>query len=323
MLARYSGIFLSAILLQAGALQGQPITDTGITAAVAQALLRDQGVSPGTVDVNTTNGIVTLSGNVNNLMIRDRVMMIAEGIRGVQAIVPQIAVTPVGRPDEDIRRDIETSLLEDPATESYKVGVTVRGAVATLTGRVGSYAERRLAERVAEGVKGVKKIDNNIAIQYPHPNSDGQIAADANARIHWDVWINGSRVTATATNGVVTLHGVVNSAIAKSRAYDDAWVDGVKAVNDTDLKVEPQEQRAAMITSDNDIRRAVLEAFRFDPRLSPFLPKVSVSVTDGVVLLSGHVGNLKAKNAAQQDARNIAGTGLVRNYLDVIINRIE
>jgi hypothetical protein len=40
-------------------------------------------------------------------------------------------------------------------------------------------------------------------------------------------------------DGRVTLTGVVGSAIAKSRASDDAWVNGVLAVDDSGMKVEP------------------------------------------------------------------------------------
>jgi len=79
-------------------------------------------------------------------------------------VIDQTTVTPVSRPDEDIRKDILTALLQDPATESYQVAVSVQDAVATLTGTVGSYAEKQLAAMIAKGVKGIKAVNIDVTI---------------------------------------------------------------------------------------------------------------------------------------------------------------
>ena len=84
----------------------------------------------------------------------------------MRGVIDRITVTPVSRPDEDIRKDILTALLQDPATESYQVPVSVQDAVVTLTGSVGSYAEKQLAARIAKGVKGVKEVRNDVTINY-------------------------------------------------------------------------------------------------------------------------------------------------------------
>jgi osmotically-inducible protein OsmY len=157
----------AAILLIAAAMQTLPlsslqaasppkeITDRGITSVVENGLAHENGVFPNDVDASTSQDIVTLSGSVDNLLAKRRAVKIAEGIRGVLGVVDRITVTPVSRPDEDIRKDILAALLQDPATESYQVTVGVRDAVATLTGNVGSYEEKQLAARLGEGVKGV------------------------------------------------------------------------------------------------------------------------------------------------------------------------
>jgi len=56
--------------------------------------------------------------------------------------------------------------------------------------------------------------------------TDSEIAAEVKARILWDIWINGDMVKVDVFGGKVTLTGVVGSAIAKSRASDDGWVNG-------------------------------------------------------------------------------------------------
>ena len=297
------------------------ITDRGITTAVEGGLKLDKGVFPNDVDVSTSQGIVTLSGSVNNLLAKERAVMAAKSIRGVREVIDKITVTPVSRSDEDIRKDIQTALQQDPATESYQTTVSVQGAVATLTGSVGTYAEKQLATRIANGVKGVKEVRNDVTINYMAKRTDSEIAADVKARLQWDIWINGGLISPVVKGGKVTLTGTIGSVISKSRAFDDAWVNGVTSVDDSGLKIESlahndaQQKSKTAISSDSEIKQAVQAALRFDARVSAFSPDVTVE--DGVVILGGSVGNLKAKTAAAQDAKNVVGVSLVENHLKV------
>ena len=297
------------------------ITDSGITTAVEGGLKLDKGVFPNDVDVSTSQGIVTLSGSVNNLLAKERAVMAAKSIRGVREVIDKITVTPVSRSDEDIRKDIQTALQQDPATESYQTTVSVQGAVATLTGSVGTYAEKQLATRIANGVKGVKEVRNDVTINYMAKRTDSEIAADVKARLQWDIWINGGLISPVVKGGKVTLTGTIGSVISKSRAFDDAWVNGVTSVDDSGLKIESlahndaQQKSKTAISSDSEIKQAVQAALRFDARVSAFSPDVTVE--DGVVILGGSVGNLKAKTAAAQDAKNVVGVSLVDNHLKV------
>jgi len=297
------------------------ITDSGITSAVEDGLRNEKGVFPNDVDVSTSQGIAVLSGSVDNLLAKERAVKIAESIRGVRGVVDRITVTPVSRPDEDIRKNTLAALQQDPATESYQIAVSVQDAVATLSGSVGSYAERQLAARVAKGVKGIKEVHNDVAINYLAKRTDVEITADIKARLQWDIWINGAAIDPVVKDGSVTLTGTVGSAISQDRALDDAWVYGVTAMDDTGLKVDPNPGEVARrkfenaSRSDSEIKLAVQAALHLDPRVTAFSPDVNVE--GGAVILGGNVGNLKAKTAAAQDAKNIVGVLLVQNYLKV------
>lgn len=301
---------------------GGEYSDRDVTQAVERALYFDRlGGSENDVDVSTQDGVVTLGGTVDNLLAESRVVAITESVRNVLGVVDLITVKPEHRPDDAIRANIESALKQDPATESYRVSVSVRDGVVTLTGQTGSYAEKNLAGRLAEGVRGVKQIRNDIAINYLAPRTDREIALDVNSRLQWDVWLDGADVRAAVTNGVVTLTGDVRSVISKARAAEDAWVNGVVAVNDQKLRVNPHARMALPhpitwhATPDGEIKKAVLNAFRLDPRLAAFSP--SVSVEDGVVILAGVVGNVKASEAAGEDAQSIVGVWRVQNFLKV------
>jgi osmotically-inducible protein OsmY len=297
------------------------ITDSGITSVVENGLRHEKGVAPNDVDVSTSQDIVTLSGSVDNLLAKKRAVKIAEGIRGVRGVIDRITVTPLSRPDADIRKDIQNALRQDPATESYKVAVSVQGGVATLTGSIGSYEEEQLTARMAEGVKGVKEVRNDVTISYLAKRTDSEIAADVKARLQWDIWMNGGMINPAVADGKVTLTGTIGSAISKSRAFDDAWVNGVTSVDDSGLKIEPQAHNVAhqdftdAAKSDGEIKLAIQAALHLDPRVSAFSPDVTVE--GGMVILGGNVGNLKAKTSAAQDAINIVGVEGVDNYLKV------
>ena len=71
--------------------------------------------------------------------------------------------------------------------------------------------------------------------------------------------------------------------------------------------------------SDQDIARAILDTFRFDPRVLSYQP--TVLVHNGIVTLSGAVSNLRAKKDAERDARDVVGVWDVHNLLKVRTTR--
>jgi hyperosmotically inducible protein len=65
---------------------GRLLSDGGLTAQVKTALLADDGV-PGTrIDVDTTGGVVTLTGQLENQAQIDRALTIARNIEGVERV---------------------------------------------------------------------------------------------------------------------------------------------------------------------------------------------------------------------------------------------
>lgn len=97
------------------------LTDSGITTAVENDLLIDQMVSSHLIDVSTIDGVVTLSGSVDDFLSKERAVAIAKSIRGVKAVVDTLQVKSAPRTDAQIRADIDRALARDPATDSYEV----------------------------------------------------------------------------------------------------------------------------------------------------------------------------------------------------------
>ncbi len=66
--------------------------DAGITAKVSAGLAKDAELSAIKIDVDTRNGIVTLTGPVKSAAARERAETIARGVQGVNSVVNQLAV---------------------------------------------------------------------------------------------------------------------------------------------------------------------------------------------------------------------------------------
>lgn len=70
-----------------------------------------------------------------------------------------------------------------------------------------------------------------------------------------------------------------------------------------------------MTRKDDQIRRAVKDAFLYDPRVNTF--DIEVSVENGRVTLRGKVDSVKSRRAARRDAQNTTGVSEVVNRLKV------
>lgn len=139
-------IALACVLLVAGLWAGpghartigQAIDDAAIVAQVKAKLTADQLSNLVRIEVDSTDGIVTLSGTVDTLERRDRIVQIASWVKGVKRIVNDIqvsgdatsstvATSPSTRPSGSARVD---------ATGSVATVDRTTGALALADGRV-------------------------------------------------------------------------------------------------------------------------------------------------------------------------------------------
>jgi osmotically-inducible protein OsmY len=146
---------------------------------------------------------------------------------------------------------IWTSFALNSHLDAFDLEVDVEGETAVLTGTVPGDIERELAEQVAMGVSGVKRVDNRIRIdpRFEPAASDGQrspgdIAADATitasvkSKLLWSEQVSGLDIDVDTRNGVVNLKGSVSSPQERALAVELAEnVGGVKRVDASGLRV--------------------------------------------------------------------------------------
>ena len=106
-------------------------TDAGITTDVKTSLAADETVSAFDVDVDTNEGVVTLTGTVPSMVAKDRAVQIARSSDGVRDVVDNLRVGET-EATTGVDADIDTD-LDDRAREGARdVGDAVQdGAEAT------------------------------------------------------------------------------------------------------------------------------------------------------------------------------------------------
>jgi len=155
-------------------------TDMGITAKVKAKLAADDVVKASQIEVQTTSGVVTLTGNVDSEGAKTRALELARDTEGAVNVVDMIAAREasgngdapepertVGEAFDDagITMSVKSRLLDDPLVKGLKIDVDTRDGVVFLTGVVGSDAERQQAIQLAKDAKGVRAVQANLTFK--------------------------------------------------------------------------------------------------------------------------------------------------------------
>ncbi|HXD05730.1 MAG TPA: BON domain-containing protein, partial [Burkholderiaceae bacterium] len=122
--------------------------------------------------------------------------------------------------DEQLQREIHDELDWDPAVRVTDVGVSVKDGVVTLTGHVGTYAEKHAAERAAQRVAGVRAVavELDVLLDPRHHRGDSEIAAAVEHALKWNSTLLADQIQVLVSNGHVTLRGMVDWAYQRDDA---------------------------------------------------------------------------------------------------------
>ena len=160
------------VLAATGCMSTRPasvqVDDAAITTQVKAALAGDATTNPLKVDVDTNEGVVRLSGTVEDPANRTRAEEVARKVNGVSRVVNDIQVgektATASADDSFITTKIKSKLTVSGDVNPFNIDVDTQNGVVTLSGRVAKPEAKAEAERLARETEGVKEVRNNITV---------------------------------------------------------------------------------------------------------------------------------------------------------------
>jgi osmotically-inducible protein OsmY len=198
--------------------------------------------------------------------------------------------------DANIKRAVENEILYDGAIPYNDIDVGTSSGVVTLQGYVDNILAKERARRIAETVKGVRAVVNQIKV-VPDPRpSAGQLRADVVGALIDDPATDSFEIQVEARDdGTVTLSGTADS--WQEMKLGETVAKGVKGVTaiENNIQVDYKSER-----SDLEIRPEIEKRLRWDVLVDHKL--IDVQVDNGDVTLRGTVGSAAEKSRARLDA---------------------
>jgi osmotically-inducible protein OsmY len=211
-------------------------TDQEIQTDVLAELRWDYSVHANEIGVAVKDGVVTLTGTVDNYLNKWKAEEAAHRVAGVTAVANDITVRTIGeRTDADIAAAAVHALKWNASVPAEKIQVTVDKGWVTLKGEVEWQYEKEEAERTVRPLWGVKGISNLIVVK-PHasPTDLKKKIEDALVR---SASIDANNITVEVQGSKAILKGKVRSWAEKREAERAAWLaPGITSV-DNQVKI--------------------------------------------------------------------------------------
>jgi len=316
--------------------------DAWITTKAKLALLTNDNVSASSVNVDTTNGQITLHGTVRSAAEKAEAERVAKSIEGVKSVRNMLQVVSEPRTDavkvadKDLQDRVEKALAADKSLADSDIDVSsVNDGVVLLEGEAKTIGDHLRAVETAARVPGVRRVASQIkspdklgdAEIYRDRDGEGTMAAAGGGmsdayitsatklKLMADSRVPGLDVNVDTRGSEVTLFGMVPSQESKAAAEEIAkGVSGVRAVKN-ELQVVPEKRKDVVEAADGEIAKRVEKAIESNDSLRD--AKIDVEVSNGVARLTGTVPRPEQRMTAAVVAREAAGVRAVKEELRI------
>lgn len=149
-------------------------SDAWIAWKIRYQLLVRASVSNRDTKIYVKDGAVTLTGTATTTAEKELVGLYATEVDGVKSVANEILVMDApGGPeivaesvdDASITSSVKHTLLTHKSTSAIKVKVSTNEGVVSITGVASSAAERSLVGKLAESIRGVKSVSNDMSVK--------------------------------------------------------------------------------------------------------------------------------------------------------------
>jgi hyperosmotically inducible periplasmic protein len=245
-----------------------------ITTKIQAKYFMDRDIKARNIDVTTRNGVVTISGTVENEAQRQEALRLARDTEGAIDVRDGLRIEPDpsraerGEPrdaeprvsDDELETRVQSRFYQNDELRAHRIDVDVDDGVVKLSGEVDNETRRRQAVSIARNVDGVRDVRDELKVKAEETRSeardrdrddrdfsdrfdDGWITTKVQAKYYLDTDLKGRDIDVTTRDGVVTLSGEVEGERQRQIAISTAReTDGVKNVVD-ELRVVTSRNR--------------------------------------------------------------------------------
>lgn len=161
---RVAGVKGVAVDMQVRLPKKDEHTDEEVASAVRAILHWTVAVPDDAVKVQVEKGWVTLTGAVDWAYQRHTIVRTVGHMRGVRGLSSAIEVRRQVA-SEEISKNIEQAMRRHAEREVKHIGIAVKDGTVTLTGKVGSHAERAVVRGVAWSARGVCAVVDDLVVE--------------------------------------------------------------------------------------------------------------------------------------------------------------
>lgn len=253
MKTNYQRMFAVAamVLLASGTMLYASEDDKRIESSFKESYVSQTYLKGDAVKAESKEGVVTLSGTVNDASHKNLAEETASNLPGVKSVDNRLelrAKYPAEQTNEWLAMKIKTALLFHRNVSAANTEVYVEEGIATLRGEAASEAQKELTTEYAN-VGGIKEVKNEMTVAKAPKKTertleekidDASITAQAKIALLTHRSTSALKTSVTTKDGIVTVGGKAKNAAEKdlvTKLVDD--IHGANSVVN-DMTVEEQ-----------------------------------------------------------------------------------
>jgi len=176
------------------------------------------------IGVTVDDGVVTLSGRVNNYAQKISAEQAAQRVAGVKVVAEDIEVVIPGKgelSDTDIAIAVKNALKWHSAVNEDLIEIKVEDGWVYLDGSAEWEYQKKAAENAVKDIVGVARVINRISLK-PSVNAK-DVKSKIMAAFHRSATIDAGNISIETTGTKITLRGTVRSWAERKEAENAAW----------------------------------------------------------------------------------------------------